>query len=107
MGRTLFGLKDTHVVLLNEFLGKVQWLHYTVWMPVIARFSQCMVRINAKDHPPPHFHVLLNDGREAWVTIADLKIVHGKVAAREIANVLVWASANRLMLATMFEELQR
>jgi hypothetical protein len=41
------------------------------------------------------------------VTIAELKIVHGKVAAREIANVLEWASANRAMLAATFEELQR
>lgn len=82
-------------------------MHDNVYMPVIERFPQCRVRINAKDHPPPHFHVLLNDGREAWVTIAELKIVHGKVAAREIADVLAWASANRAMLATTFEELQR
>ena len=76
-------------------------------MPVIARFAHCRVRVNAKDHPPPHFHVLLNDGREAWVTIAELKIVHGKVAVREIADVLAWARDNRAMLATTFEELQR
>ncbi len=76
-------------------------------MPVVARFSHCRVRVNAKDHPPPHFHVLLNDGREAWVTIAELKIVHGKVAVREIADVLAWAGDNRAMLATTFEELQR
>ncbi len=75
-------------------------------MPVIARFSHCRVRINAKDHPPPHFHVLLNDGREAWVTIAELKIVHGKVAVREIAEVLAWAKENQTMLAIKFEELQ-
>ena len=76
-------------------------------MPVIARFAHCRVRVNAKDHPPPHVHVLLNDGREAWVTIAELKIVHGKVAVREIADVLAWAGNNRAMLATTFEELQR
>ncbi len=29
-------------------------------------------------HPPPYFHVLLNNGREAWVTIADLKIVQAR-----------------------------
>lgn len=75
-------------------------------MPVIARFSHCRVRINAKDHPPPHFHVLLNDGREAWVTIAELKIVHGKVAVREISEVLAWAKENQTMLAIKFEELQ-
>jgi len=76
-------------------------------VPVIQRFAQCRLRINAKDHPPPHFHVLLNDGREAWVAISDLKIVHAKVAAREIVDVLDWAKANRALLATTFEELQR
>lgn len=76
-------------------------------MPVVARFFHCRVRVNAKDHPPPHFHVLLNEGREAWVTIAELKIVHGKVAVREIADVLAWAKENRAMLAARFEELQR
>jgi len=75
-------------------------------MPVIKRFSQSRVRINANDPPPPHFHILLNDGREAWVTIVDLKIVHGKVQTREIAEVLAWADINRDMLAAKFEELQ-
>ena len=76
-------------------------------MPVIERFPNCRVRINANDHPPPHFHVLMNDGREAWVTIADLQIVYGKVAAREISGVLSWATTNRKMLATKFKELQQ
>ena len=85
----------------------MQLLHYCNDMPVIERFAQCRVRINANDHPPPHFHVLLNDGREAWVTIAELKIVHGKVVAREIADVWAWAASNQSMLANKFEELQR
>ena len=76
-------------------------------MPVVARFSHSRVRINVKDHPPPHFHVILNDGREAWVTIGELKIVHGKVVAREIADVLAWAKDNRALLAATFEELQQ
>jgi Domain of unknown function (DUF4160) len=76
-------------------------------MLVIKCFSQSRVRINANDHSPPHFHVLLNDGREAWVTIAELKIVYGKVQAREIAEVLAWADINRDMLAAKFEELQQ
>ena len=75
-------------------------------MPVIKRFANCRLRINAKDHPPPHFHVLLNDEREAWVRIDTLEIVHGRVSAREIAEALSWASGNREMLATMFKELQ-
>ena len=41
------------------------------------------------------------------MTIAELQIVHGKVTTREIADVLTWAAANRVMLACRFEELQR
>jgi hypothetical protein len=76
-------------------------------MSVIQHFPHCRVKLKAKDHPPPHVHVLLNDGREAWVTIAELKIDHGKVTAREIADVLAWARVKRTLLATTFEELQR
>lgn len=76
-------------------------------MPVIKRFAHYVVRINPKDHAPPHFHVVMNDGREAWVTIAAVEIIHGKVAAREIAEVLAWAKSNREALAAQFEELQQ
>lgn len=76
-------------------------------MPVIQRFANCRVRINAKDHPPPHFHVQMNDGREAWVTINPIEIIHGRVAAREIAQVLAWAKECQTWLAQTFEELQQ
>ena len=76
-------------------------------MPVIKRFSNCRIRINARDHPPPHFHVLLNDEREAWVRIDTLAVIYGKVAAREIAQALTWAKSHRAMLSAKFEELQR
>lgn len=76
-------------------------------MPVIQRFPGGRVAINPRDHAPPHFHVLLNDGREAWVTIATLEILHGKVAAREITDVLAWAKTHQAMLTSKFEELQQ
>ena len=76
-------------------------------MTVIQRFAQYRVIINPKDHNPPHFHILLNDGREVWVAIATLEIIHGKVAVREIADVLIWARANQEMLTRKFEELQK
>lgn len=75
-------------------------------MPVIQRFPQCRVVINPKDHNPPHFHVLLNDGREVWVEIATVEIINGSVSAREVADILTWARANREMLFAKFEELQ-
>ena len=76
-------------------------------MPVIKRFPHCRVSINHQDHNPPHFHLLMNDGREVWVKIDDLKIIHGKVTVREIAEVLDWARSNQMLLAKKFEELQR
>lgn len=75
-------------------------------MPVIQRFPTCLVRINPKDHNPPHFHVVMNDAREAWVEIATLEILQGKIQLREIAEVLAWAAANKVMLASKFNELQ-
>lgn len=52
-------------------------------MPVIQRFSSCRV------------------------AIATMEILHGKVAAREITDVLAWARTNQAMLARKFEELQQ
>jgi hypothetical protein len=86
----------------------MQPLHYDNHiMPIIKRFAHCVVRINSKDHAPPHFHVVMNDGREAWVKIDPVEIIHGKVAAREIAEVVAWAASNRETLAAKFEELQQ
>ena len=76
-------------------------------MPVIQRFANCRVRINPKDHLPPHFHVQLNDGREAWVSISPIEIIHGRVAPREIAEVLARAKERQAWLAQTFEELQQ
>ena len=76
-------------------------------MPVVQRFANCRVRINSKDHPLPHFHFQLNDGREAWVSIDPIEIIHGRVATREITEVLAWAKARQAWLAQTFEELQQ
>jgi hypothetical protein len=48
----------------------------------------------------------MNDGREAWVAIEPISIIHGKVKAREISEVLNWAKANQALLAATFKELQ-
>jgi len=76
-------------------------------MPAIKRFPGCKVLLNPNDHNPPHFHVRMNDGREAWVAIATLEILHGGVSRREIAEVLTWAAGCRAALLKQFEELQQ
>lgn len=76
-------------------------------MPLIKRFAHCQVRINLKDHAPPHFHVLLLDGKEALIEISSLEILQGDVPRRELSEVLQWAANNRNMLLNKFEELQK
>ena len=76
-------------------------------MPVIKRFANCVLRINLKDHAPPHFHIVMNDGREVWVRIDTVVIIHGRVALREVVEVLDWAKSSRAFLAAKFEELQQ
>ncbi len=49
----------------------------------------------------------MNDGREVWVRIDSLEILHGRVARREISDVLAWAKEHQGQLAQIFEELQR
>ena len=57
-------------------------------MLVIKRFHNCLLHINFKDRVPPHFHEVMNDGREVWVKIDTLDVIHGKIAQREIAEAL-------------------
>jgi len=76
-------------------------------MPVIKRFARCQIRINLKDHSPPHFHVLFRDGREALLSISDLKVLRGQVVHRELSEVLEWAAANRQFLLDKFGEYQK
>ena len=65
------------------------------------------MKTNLKDHAPPHFHVLMRDGREALIEIYGMKILQGKVPRRELSEVLQWAASNRIMLLNKFEELQK
>lgn len=59
----------------------------------------------AGDHNPPHFHVLANDGTEAWVEIASLQVIYGAVRAAVLKEALTWAGANAALLAAKWKEL--
>jgi len=74
-------------------------------MPTIARLSRCVIRIYADDHPPPHFHIILNDGRECLVDIETLRYIAGRVSHREIAEAIDWAAEQRPFLISRWKEL--
>jgi hypothetical protein len=73
-------------------------------MPIIIRFRNCAIHINARDHNPPHFHVRMVDGREAWIVIETLEILSASVPRREIVEALNWANNNRELLLAKFKE---
>jgi hypothetical protein len=49
------------------------------------------------DHPPPHVHIHLSDGRDCIVEIETLKVI-GKISCREIRNALNWIEIERKFL---------
>ena len=67
-------------------------------MPVIKRFRNCVIRMYADDHRPPHFHILGPDSSVA-VDIKSLKIIAGFARTDEIRKAMEWAEANVKILA--------
>ncbi|GAB6060469.1 DUF4160 domain-containing protein [Desulfonatronum parangueonense] len=72
-------------------------------MPTLKRFSSCRVLIFNGDHPPPHVHVKLSNGRDCTVELHSFEI-KGKVAERDIREALDWIRSNQNFL---FDEWQR
>jgi len=46
------------------------------------------------DHPPPHVHVKLRDGRDCTVDLESFEI-RGRVAKREIREALAWINSSQ------------
>ncbi len=59
----------------------------------------------AGDHNPPHFHVLANDGSEALVDLASLRVIDGSVRPTVLKEALAWASQNVAPLSSKWKEL--
>ena len=66
-------------------------------MPTMQRFPDGRVLMYLGDHPPPHVHVVLRDGRDCIVEIETLSVI-GKLATREIRDTLYWIDAERNFL---------
>ncbi|MDO5609464.1 MAG: DUF4160 domain-containing protein [Pseudomonadota bacterium] len=74
-------------------------------MPTIKRLPDCTLYMYAGDHAPPHFHVELNDGREALIAIATLTVLKGNIPARELKTAMAWAVDNQAHLHTTWKVL--
>jgi hypothetical protein len=69
------------------------------------RFTRSTICMYANDHPPPHFHVRFNDGREAVVKLSGFTILAGTLSARDIVEPLAWAERNACELFDTWQEL--
>ncbi len=71
-------------------------------MPTLRRFSESRVLMYLGDHPPPHVHVVLRDGRDCIVEIESLLVI-GKLAGREIRDALNWIEDEKTFLLTEWQ----
>lgn len=77
-------------------------------MPTIHRLPNCKIELRTRDHRPAHVHVLLSDGREALVYLADLSVVaRQSIRAAELTEALTWIAEHASELTERFEELQQ
>jgi len=74
-------------------------------MATLIRLAKSKLTMYAGDHNPPHFDVLANDGSEALIDFASLRIIDGTVRPAVLKEALAWASQNVALLATKWKEL--
>ena len=73
-------------------------------MPEIIRFSRSSLRIYADDHRPPHFHVVGPDFA-VLVDMSGFNILSGEAKAKDMAEALTWARANKATMECLWREL--
>ena len=72
-------------------------------MPEITRFNGIAIRINYREHNPPHFHAKYGDYSAAF-DIRTLEILEGSLPSKETALVLEWAEPNKEALLKMWND---
>ena len=72
-------------------------------MPTLKRFRDSRVLMYIGDHPPPHVHIKLRDGRECTITLHDFRIL-GRVDGHEIREALAWVALNQFALFHQWRE---
>ena len=74
-------------------------------MSTLQRFASSRVVMYLDDHPPPHVHVKLRDGRDCTVDLETFEI-KGRIAEREIREALDWIKAHQSELQHQWQRNQ-
>jgi len=73
-------------------------------MPTVANFGSFRIRMYFGDHNPPHVHVDSAD-YAALVSIAEAKVIEGRIDPKFRKAALQWVAANRPTLGEKWQEL--
>ena len=73
-------------------------------MPTLKRFGSCRVAMYPREHLPPHFHVVMNDGRQCLIVIESMTVLVGAVPTRELREAIAWARANTAALMATWRD---
>lgn len=71
-------------------------------MSTLQRFDSSRVVMYLDDHPPPHVHIKLRDGRDCTVDLGNFGVT-GRVAEREIREALAWIKAHQAVLQDQWQ----
>ena len=63
-------------------------------MPILQCFDNARGLMYFDDHPPPHVHVKIRDGRDCTVDLDSFEI-RGRIAEREIREAVAWIISNQ------------
>jgi hypothetical protein len=75
-------------------------------MPEVSRFLGIVITMYFKEHAPPHFHVKYG-GHRGSISIAELKLLEGKLPRRITSLVLEWAFDHRDELTENWRRAER
>jgi len=75
-------------------------------VPEVSRFLGIVIAMYYREHTPPHFHAKYGRHRAAF-SIADLRMIEGKLPPRVISLVLEWAFQYRQELLENWRRAER
>ena len=75
-------------------------------MPTLARLGngRILIRVFARDHVPPHFHITTPDG-DAQVSVPGLVLLNGRIRRGDLELALRWAVPNQNLINELWDQL--
>jgi hypothetical protein len=84
-------------VFSSFYKPALRWRNYCTMlelMPILQCFDNARGLMYFDDHPPPHVHVKIRDGRDCTVGLDSFEI-RGRIAEREIREAVAWIISNQ------------